>query len=303
MSDDESASYNFESHETAAKGHEDAADALDEGASGAPKEEELAGPFEGSQITSDAGTVLVPAMSTLLKGAGTLGDRLKATAQKLRAQGSRMKEADEEAGDALKTRLANYGKDHPGDTTPVIRIPKEDVPKGDDMDRWRLNKLTDGVDDEDRPKVKSTKLGDDEENELTHAVERARLADGKYGRDPRANYVAIRCVDENGKDVIVVGRSWGGRTKTEFTPVHSEQAAGIAISKAGWQVKEIYTERAPCSRKDPNCEVWLQHYLGDNWQPAGSKVEATYKYKNQGEVDQYVKKLFQAYPARPKKVS
>ncbi|MFI6514812.1 nucleic acid/nucleotide deaminase domain-containing protein [Spirillospora sp. NPDC050679] len=104
-----------------------------------------------------------------------------------------------------------------------------------------------------RPHIQSQKIPPGS-TDLAEATQKAR----RHQNDTSAkNYAAYRYIDKNGQEHILVGRSQG---------THSERSAGAALLdeiKKGnvREVKEVYTERAPCSPKKGNCDEWLQEHL------------------------------------------
>jgi hypothetical protein len=97
--------------------------------------------------------------------------------------------------------------------------------------------------------VSSTKIK--EPTPLSEAVEEARRANGDYGG---RNYAAIKYRGEDGKEFILVGRSHNLRS-------HSERSLGKPLlGGKEANVKELYTERAPCQANE-NCERWLGRYF------------------------------------------
>src|SRR6185503_20171713 len=112
-------------------------------------------------------------------------------------------------------------KNGQGDKTPIVMIPADKVPAGDP--RRKLPKPTkSAVPPRAKTPIPSTKI-DPGSSELARAVDRARLADGKKGQSTDVNYAAFRCVDKNGNEVIVTGRS------DRPNSLHSEQVAGVPI--------------------------------------------------------------------------
>ncbi|MGE7433653.1 nucleic acid/nucleotide deaminase domain-containing protein [Kitasatospora sp. NPDC001175] len=97
-------------------------------------------------------------------------------------------------------------------------------------------------------KVHSDKI--DDPTELSRAVEEARRGESDY---KGKNYAALRYKDKDG-EFIVVGRSGDLRS-------HSERSIGKPLLGGKEQnVKELYTERAPC-QKNANCERWLARHF------------------------------------------
>jgi len=101
--------------------------------------------------------------------------------------------------------------------------------------------------------------------ELSRAVQLARHSDGSYGNHKKVkdgpdvfesnNYASGRFDHKgDGNGFIVVSRSSGFR--------HSERMLGFPVLRdgAGDRLKELYTERAPCS-SPPNCSAWMQERL------------------------------------------
>lgn len=97
--------------------------------------------------------------------------------------------------------------------------------------------------------VSSTKIK--EPSDLSSAVEEARRANKDYGG---RNYAALKYRDEEGNEFILVGRSHNLRS-------HSERSIGKPLlGGKEVNVKELYTERAPCQANE-NCERWLGRYF------------------------------------------
>ncbi|MGI5254575.1 nucleic acid/nucleotide deaminase domain-containing protein [Actinacidiphila glaucinigra] len=119
-----------------------------------------------------------------------------------------------------------------------------------------------------RPRKASTKVPF-YEDELSRATALARHEQGSYGNytpdkntgEPKFssnNYAAARVEyeheDGNTRDFILVGRS--------NNPVHSEKVLGIPFLQngTGEHVKDLYTERAPCSESS-DCAAWIQEWM------------------------------------------
>lgn len=97
--------------------------------------------------------------------------------------------------------------------------------------------------------VGSTKIK--EPTDLSNAVEEARKANGDYGG---RNYAALKYRDEEGNEFVLVGRSHNLRS-------HSERSIGKPLlGGKETNLKELYTERAPCQANE-NCERWLGRYF------------------------------------------
>ncbi|MFV2173378.1 nucleic acid/nucleotide deaminase domain-containing protein [Actinomadura sp. LOL_016] len=86
------------------------------------------------------------------------------------------------------------------------------------------------------------------DRELLDAIAKARL--NNKDDNPRVNYDAVRYIDRNGDERILVTRSQG---------MHSERMGINYLLDDGvpdHQIKDLITERAPCV-KNPSCERWL----------------------------------------------
>ncbi len=97
--------------------------------------------------------------------------------------------------------------------------------------------------------VQSTKIS--APTDLSKAVEDARFARGDYSG---GNYAALKYHDDDGNEFILVGKSSYARN-------HSERSIGKPmLGGREMNVKELYTERAPC-QASPNCKRWLGRYF------------------------------------------
>jgi hypothetical protein len=106
------------------------------------------------------------------------------------------------------------------------------------------------------------------EDDLSRATALARHEQGSYGNytphkqtgEPvfsSNNYAAVRVrYDHEGgeREFIMVGRS--------NNPIHSEKVLGIPFLENGTgdHVKDLYTERAPCSNSS-DCSAWVQEWM------------------------------------------
>ncbi|KJK55545.1 nucleic acid/nucleotide deaminase domain-containing protein [Saccharothrix sp. ST-888] len=101
--------------------------------------------------------------------------------------------------------------------------------------------------------VKSEKIKDP--TDLSRATEEARRANGDY---KGKNYAALKYKDEDGHKFVLVGRS-------DYDRSHSERSIGKPLLGGHeGDVKELYTERAPC-QDGPNCERWVgRHFESKN---------------------------------------
>ncbi|WP_224282580.1 nucleic acid/nucleotide deaminase domain-containing protein [Streptomyces sp. LS1784] len=121
---------------------------------------------------------------------------------------------------------------------------------------------------EERPRKESTLMGfyDDELSRATqlarHEAKKSRGPQGSYGnygiKDGKLqytsnNYASLRVENDAGK-FILVGRS--------FQPIHSEKVLGIPFLQngTGGHVKDLYTEREPCSGSS-DCKAWVPKWL------------------------------------------
>ncbi|MGX4733536.1 nucleic acid/nucleotide deaminase domain-containing protein [Kitasatospora griseola] len=119
-----------------------------------------------------------------------------------------------------------------------------------------------------RPRKPSSEVPFDED-ELSRATALARHEQASYGNytpDKATgvptfssnNYAAMRVEyehsDGNKREFILVGRS--------NNPVHSEKVLGIPFLEngGGQHVKDLYTERAPCS-ENSDCAAWVEKWL------------------------------------------
>ncbi len=97
--------------------------------------------------------------------------------------------------------------------------------------------------------VSSTKIS--APTDLSKAVEDARFAGGDYSG---GNYAALRYRDEEGNEFVLVGKS-------SYKRSHSERSIGKPLlGGREMNMKEIYTERAPC-QENPNCQRWLGRHF------------------------------------------
>jgi hypothetical protein len=119
----------------------------------------------------------------------------------------------------------------------------------------------------ERPRKQSTKVPF-YEDELSRATALARHEQNSYGnyevnketRQPKFtsnNYAAARVEyghEGEHREFILVGRS--------RNPVHSEKVLGVPFLEngTGRHVKDLYTEREPCSESS-DCAAWIQKYM------------------------------------------
>jgi hypothetical protein len=92
-----------------------------------------------------------------------------------------------------------------------------------------------------------------EEKELVDAVREAVRQDEYSGGK---NYAAIRFIDTDGQERILVTRSDG---------VHSERMGGnYLLDRIGPEnVKMVYTERSPCNFSSSYCDEWMKLHIPD----------------------------------------
>ncbi|GGS72951.1 WXG100-like domain-containing protein [Streptomyces griseoviridis] len=118
-----------------------------------------------------------------------------------------------------------------------------------------------------RPRKSSTRVPF-YEDELSRATALARHEQGSYGNYSEQsgsnelkftsnNYAAARVeYDHDGdrREFILVGRS--------NNPVHSEKVLGVPFlqNDTGHHVKDLYTEREPCSASS-DCAAWIEKYM------------------------------------------
>ncbi|MEV5828742.1 nucleic acid/nucleotide deaminase domain-containing protein [Spirillospora sp. NPDC052242] len=131
-------------------------------------------------------------------------------------------------------------------------------PKSIDSDtraRWRRERKGGGGET-----VQSRKLDpndpnlDDRDREMLDAIAKARLHAGDD--NPGVNYNAIRYIDGNGEERILVSRSDG---------VHSERFATNFLLDDNVRkedIKDLVTERGPCV-KNPACSQWVLRNTAD----------------------------------------
>lgn len=117
---------------------------------------------------------------------------------------------------------------------------------------------------------------DPRDKEMADAIAQARLNEGH--NKPSINYNAVRYIDGNGDERILVSHSRG---------MHSERVVINYLLDDGVppeNIREVMTERSPCI-KSPNCSKWLavnvpgiksshlvDYQMGDN---ANSNYNAT----------------------------
>ncbi|MFP8905430.1 WXG100-like domain-containing protein [Streptomyces atacamensis] len=90
--------------------------------------------------------------------------------------------------------------------------------------------------------------------DLSRATQIARYHNKDWGG---GNYAAGRYVNDDGKQIIIVGNSEGP---------HSERTIGYPLLKAGKQdnLTELYTEREPCQGRPSWCDKWTAKHFGEN---------------------------------------
>ncbi|MFB4427057.1 nucleic acid/nucleotide deaminase domain-containing protein [Streptomyces sp. QL37] len=119
----------------------------------------------------------------------------------------------------------------------------------------RAEKKEVGVQDDETKVVKSSRV-DPYKDPLGQATQLARYANNDY--ETKHNYAAGRYIDpsDKNKELILIGRSDRG--------MHSERVIGYSLIHKGKQdgLDEVFTERAPCQRRNSRCDAWLAKHFG-----------------------------------------
>ncbi|WP_405509930.1 hypothetical protein OG323_32195 [Streptomyces cyaneofuscatus] len=153
----------------------------------------------------------------------------------------------------------------------------------------RAEKREVGVQDGEGKVVRSTRV-DPYEDPLGQATQLARYANDDY--ETKHNYAAGRYVDpsDKGKELILIGRSDRG--------MHSERVIGYSLIRKGKQegLQEVFTERAPCQKRNSRCDAWLAKHFGEH-----TKVTDAVPYDQLNGKREEGNALHQAYVEKLKK--
>ncbi|MEV5824220.1 nucleic acid/nucleotide deaminase domain-containing protein [Spirillospora sp. NPDC052242] len=123
-------------------------------------------------------------------------------------------------------------------------------------ERWRTDRPS-RVPPDGEP-VNSRKLDPNDPNlkkedrEMMDAVEDARR---QLGNDGGRNFAALRYIDSDGQERILVTRSDG---------VHSERMGANFLLDQGIDpknIKAVYTERSPCDYSASYCDQWMKMHI------------------------------------------
>lgn len=121
----------------------------------------------------------------------------------------------------------------------------------------RAEKRDVGVQDDETKVVKSSRV-DPYKDPLGQATQLARYANNDY--ETKHNYAAGRYIDpsDKNKELILIGRSDRG--------MHSERVIGYSLIRKGKQdgLDEVFTERAPCQKRNSRCDAWLAKHFGED---------------------------------------
>ncbi|GLW65249.1 hypothetical protein Arub01_34930 [Actinomadura rubrobrunea] len=143
----------------------------------------------------------------------------------------------------------------PGTKRDVYRLDPKKI-DSKTRDEWRKKRPSNKPGPND--KVTSRKVDpydknlDPKDRELIDAVKEARRQANADGGD---NFAAIRFVDKDGQERILVASSDG---------VHSERMGANLLLDNGIDVKDIkqiYTERSPCDINPSYCDQWIKRHL------------------------------------------
>ncbi|KAB2347840.1 nucleic acid/nucleotide deaminase domain-containing protein [Actinomadura rudentiformis] len=165
--------------------------------------------------------------------------------------------------------------------------PKNIDPKT--RERWRNDRKSQKPGPGD--KVTSRKLDPDDPNldpkdrEMMDAVEKSRQERGDSSGN---NYAAIRYVDTDGKERILVTNSDG---------VHSERMGGNYLLDNGIDpnnIRGIYTERSPCDINSSYCDQWIKKHApnADVSHRFDYGIDGTSKYQANSQHRKYREGLF-----------
>lgn len=116
--------------------------------------------------------------------------------------------------------------------------PSRTPPAGDTVNSRKLDPNDPNLDPKDR--------------EMMEAVEETRKQEGN---DSGRNFAALRYIDTDGQERILVTRSDG---------VHSERMGANFLLDQGIDpknIKAVYTERSPCDYSASYCDQWMKTHL------------------------------------------
>lgn len=137
----------------------------------------------------------------------------------------------------------------------VIRLDPEKIGK-ETREKWRDQRRSRVPDPDTKVNSRKVDLADrdnmsPQDRELVDAVESARR---ELGDEGGRNYAAIRYLDTDGQERILVTRSDG---------VHSERMGGnYLLDRMGAEnIRAVYTERSPCNINPSYCDEWMKAHI------------------------------------------